>query len=115
MNLETNHNSVCLVTGGSSGIGECVAALMLAKGASVTLVARRKAALEEAALRCRGALCRNRVAVAIERGELEVRGGVSVDARENAHERHVFVALEFRHESWRRPAGALTLLHELLD
>ena len=45
-----------VVTGGSSGIGECVAALMLAKGASVTLVARRKAALEEAALRlARGA------------------------------------------------------------
>ncbi len=43
--------SHAVVTGGSSGLGEAVAAELLARGVRVTLVARRAAPLEEAAAR----------------------------------------------------------------
>ena len=38
-----------MITGGSSGLGKAIAVELLAKGAHVTLVARNKAQLEEAA------------------------------------------------------------------
>ncbi len=48
MNLETNHNSVCLVTGGSSGIGLATALLFAEKGYEIAICGRRESKLLKA-------------------------------------------------------------------
>lgn len=46
--------SVVVITGASAGIGAALAQLLAERGATVVLVARREAALDEVAARCRG-------------------------------------------------------------
>ena len=48
MNLETNHHPVCLVTGGSSGIGLATALLFAEKGYEIAICGRRELNLLEA-------------------------------------------------------------------
>jgi dehydrogenase/reductase SDR family protein 4 len=48
MNLETNHTPVCLVTGGSSGIGLATALLFAEKGYEIAICGRRESNLLEA-------------------------------------------------------------------
>jgi NADP-dependent 3-hydroxy acid dehydrogenase YdfG len=47
-------DKVVVITGGSSGIGAATAELLAGEGASLTLVARRREALEHVAARCHG-------------------------------------------------------------
>ncbi|MDE0934949.1 MAG: SDR family NAD(P)-dependent oxidoreductase [Mariniblastus sp.] len=48
MNLKTNHTPVCLVTGGSSGIGLATALLFAEKGYEIAICGRRESNLLEA-------------------------------------------------------------------